>query len=188
VPVINALSNREHPVEVLADALTLRELFGDLRGRRLAFLGEGNNICRSLMLLAPLIAMDIAVASPPGYEPDAEIVEQARSLAAKHGTQVQITANPQEAAEGAGVLYTDVWVSIGTEEDAEQRRQRFEPYQVNDDLLKLARPGALVLHCLPARRGEEITASVLDGTRSFAFRRLANLVPVTTAVLYMLLK
>ena len=188
VPVINALSNREHPVEVLADALTLRELFGDLRGRRLAFLGEGNNICRSLMLLAPLIAMDIAVASPPGYEPDAEIVEQARSLAAKHGTQVQITANPQEAAEGAGVLYTDVWVSIGTEEDAEQRRQRFEPYQVNDDLLKLARPGTLVLHCLPARRGEEITASVLDGTRSFAFRRLANLVPVTTAVLYMLLK
>lgn len=188
VPVLNALSHREHPVEVLADALTLREQFGDLRGRRLAFLGEGNNICRSLLLLAPLLAMDIAVASPPGYEPDAEIVGQARSLAAKRGTQIHLTANLREAADGASVVYTDVWASMGAEEDAEQRRQRFEAYQVNDDLLKLARPEAIVLHCLPARRGEEITAAVLDGTRSFAFRRLANLVPVTTAVLHTLLK
>jgi ornithine carbamoyltransferase len=187
VPVVNALSDREHPVEVLADALTLRERWGDLAGRRLAYLGDGNNVCHSLLLLAPLLGLELAVASPPGYAPRAEIATQAQALAAKHGTCVQIGADPQRAAAGADAVYTDVWASMGQEESARERRQIFQSYQVNSDLLSLAKPRAVVLHCLPARRGEEVTAEVLDGPRSLAFQRLSNLVPVTLAVLHWLL-
>ncbi len=188
VPVVNALSNREHPVEVLADALALREQWGALAGRCLAYVGDGNNICHSLLLLAPLAGMDIRVASPPGYAPRPEFVERAQALAAERGSQVAALVDPREAVRGADAVYTDAWASMGQEDSAEERRRVFRPYQVNDRLLALAQPGAVVLHCLPARRGEEITGQVLDGRRSLAFRRLSNLVPVTAAVLGWLLE
>jgi ornithine carbamoyltransferase len=187
VPVVNALSDREHPVEVLADALALRERWGDLAGRRLAYVGDGNNICHSLLLLAPPLGLDAAVACPPGYTPSAEIADQARTLAAQHGTQVQIGSDPYEAVTGADAVYTDVWASMGQEQSSEERRRTFQPYQVNARLLSQAEPQAVILHCLPARRGEEITAEVLEGPQSLAFLRLANLVPVTMAVLHRLL-
>jgi ornithine carbamoyltransferase len=187
VPVVNALSNREHPVEVLADALTLWELWGEFRGRRLAYLGDGNNICHSLLLMAPLLGADIAVAYPPGFAPAQGVIEKARALAVEHGTQVHVGTEPGPAASGADALYTDVWASMGQEHGTEKRRQVFLPFQVNRQLLGLAQADAVVLHCLPARRGEEITADVLDGPRSLAFGRLANLVPVTTAVLHTML-
>jgi len=188
VPVVNALSNREHPVEVLADALTLQERWGRLEGRRLAYIGDGNNICNSLLFLGPLVGMDIAVSSPARFAPTAEIVDQAQGLADKHGTCLEIVTDPCEGVSGADAVYTDVWASMGQEDSGKQRRQVFAPYQVNSELLSLARPDVVVLHCLPARRGEEITAEVLDGPRSFAFRRLSNLVPVTIAVLHWLLE
>jgi ornithine carbamoyltransferase len=188
VPVVNALSDREHPVEVLADALTLRERWGDLAGRRLAYVGDGNNICHSLLLLAPLLGLDLAVAGPAGYAAADGIVQQARALAAEQGTHLHLGTDPAGAVASADAVYTDVWASAGQEQGAEGRRQAFEPYQVNARLLSLAQPGAVVLHCLPARRGEEITAEVLEGPRSLAFHRLSNLVPVTTALLSWLLE
>jgi ornithine carbamoyltransferase len=187
VPVVNALSDREHPVEVLADALTLRERWGDLAGRRLAYVGDGNNICHSLLLLAPLLGLDLTVASPAGYAAADGIAQQARALAAEQGTHLHLGTDPAEAVAGADAVYTDVWASMGHEQNAEARQQAFEPYQVNAELLSLAQPGAVVLHCLPASRGQEITAVVLDGPRSLAFDRLSNLVPVTTALLSWLL-
>lgn len=188
VPVVNALSNQEHPVEVLADALTLREQWGQLSGRCLAYVGAGNNICHSLLLLAPLVGMDIRVASPIGYAPRPKVVEQAQALAAERGSRVQALVDPREAVRGADAIYTDVWASMGQEDSATQRQGVFAPYQVNRALLALAEPDAVVLHCLPARRGEEISDEVLDGPRSLAFRRLLNLVPVTAAVLAWLLE
>jgi len=188
IPVINALSNREHPVEVLADALTLREQWGETGERRLAYLGDGNNICHSLLFLAPLLGMDVAVAGPAGYQPAARIVARARELAEQQGTKVDIVTDPREAVFGADAVYTDVWASMGQEASAEQRRKLFGPYQVNPALMALAHAGAVFLHCLPARRGEEVTAEVIDGPQSLAFRRLDNLVPVTAAVLHWLLE
>ncbi len=188
VPVVNALSDREHPVEVLADALTLRERWGDLAGRRLAYVGDGNNICHSLLLLAPLLGLDLAVASPAGYAAAEGIAHQARALAAEQGTHLHLGTDPAEAVAGADAVYTDVWASMGHEWRAEARRQAFEPYQVNAKLLSLARPGAVVLHCLPASCGQEITTGVLDGPQSLAFYRLSNLVPVTAALLSWLLE
>jgi ornithine carbamoyltransferase len=132
--------------------------------------------------------MDMVAASPGGYAPRAEIVEQAQDLAAQHGTHLQISIGPRQAVAGADVVYTDAWASMGQEASAGQRRRIFAPYQVNSELLSLAKPDALVLHCLPAQRGQEITSSVLDGPRSLAFRRLSNLVPVTMAVLNWLLE
>jgi ornithine carbamoyltransferase len=188
VPVVNALSDREHPVEVLADALTLRERWGDLAGRRLAYVGDGNNICHSLLLLAPSLGLDLAVAGPAGYAAADGIVQQARALAAEQGTRLHLGTDPDGAVAGADAVYTDVWASMGQEQSAEGRRQAFEPYQVNARLLSLAQPGAVVLHCLPARRGQEITAKVLESPQSLAFHRLSNLVPVTAALLSWLLE
>ena len=187
VPVVNALSNREHPAEVLADALTMRERWGQLQGRRLTYVGDGNNICNSLLLLGPLLGMDVAVASPAGYAPSAEIVNQAQVLADEHDTRLEVLTDPREAVAGADAVYTDVWASMGQADSAERRRQVFAPYQVNGELLLLAQSDAVVLHYLPARRGEEVTSEVLDGPQSLAFHRLSNLVPVTTAVLSWLL-
>jgi ornithine carbamoyltransferase len=188
IPVVNALSDREHPVEALADALTLRRHWGDLRGRRLAYVGDGNNICHSLLLLAPLAGMDIAVVGPAGYEPAPEVVEQAQALAAQYGTRVELGHDPCALVQGADAIYTDTWISMGQESEIVRRRQAFAPYQVNADLLSVAAPDAVVLHCLPARRGEEITADVLDGPRSLAFTRLDALIPVQAALLRRLIE
>jgi ornithine carbamoyltransferase len=188
VPIVNALSNREHPVEVVADALTLRERWGNLAGRRLAYVGDGNNICHSLLLLAPLLGLDLTVASPAGYAAAESIAQKARALAAEQGTHLHLGTDPAAAVAGVDAVYTDVWASMGQEQSVEARRQAFEPYQVNAELLSLAQPGAAVLHCLPASRGQEITAGVLESPQSLAFDRLSNLVPVTTALLSWLLE
>jgi ornithine carbamoyltransferase len=187
VPVVNALSDREHPVEVLADALTLRLCWGGFRGRRLAYVGDGNNICHSLLMLAPMLGLDLAVACPKGYGPLAEVAARAQILADQHGTDLHVGVDPRQAVAGADALYTDVWASMGQEATVEERRRVFRPYRVDTGLLALARPHAVILHCLPACRGEEIAAEVLDGPRSLAFERLSHLVPATVALLSWLL-
>jgi ornithine carbamoyltransferase len=161
VPVVNLLSDDAHPVQVLGDLLTLRQRLGPLEGRTLAYVGDGNNVCRSLMLAAGLAGMQMRVASPPGYEPP--------SVAG-----VQITSDPAEAVEGADAVYTDVWASMGQEEEAEKRRDHFADFTVDDGLMARAAPGALFLHCLPAHRGEEVAASVIDGPQSAVWQQATN--------------
>lgn len=185
VPVINALSDREHPVEVLADALTLREHWGSCRGRRMAFVGHGGNLCRSLLFLAPLLDMDLVVASPEPFAPPADVVARAQNLAQRRGTRIALTEDPFEALQGADAVYTDNWPEGFLA--ASPRRGSVPLYRVDEELLVAARPNAVVLHCLPAHRDEEIAPSVLEGPRSLAFRRLDALVPVTMAVVEHLL-
>jgi ornithine carbamoyltransferase len=170
VPVINALSDSEHPCQAIADFFTLWERGLDLAKLRLAWIGDGNNVCHSLLLLAALCGTDAVVASPPGFEPQSAVVDACRAL----GGRVRITTDPREAAEGADVIYTDTWVSMGQEAEREQRLEAFQRYQLNDRLLGFAEAGALVMHCLPAHRGEEVTDAVLDGPRSLIFDQAEN--------------
>jgi ornithine carbamoyltransferase len=170
VPVINALSDFEHPCQAMADFFTLWERGLELPKLRLAWVGDGNNVCNSVLLLAAHCGTPVTVASPPGFEPDPVIVDSCRKL----GGRVTLTIDPREAAEGADVLYTDTWISMGQETDRERRLEAFQRYQVNDTLLRFARPGALVMHCLPAHRGEEITDSVLDGPQSLILDQAEN--------------
>ncbi len=186
VPVVNALTDREHPCQALADLLTMRQHLGSLRGRSLAFVGDGNNVAHSLLLAGALAGLDLRVATPPGYEPDAGIVAQARALAAGTGAQIRIGTDPVAAVSGADAVYTDVWTSMGAEAEAEERHGRFGAYQVNAGLLAHAR-GALVMHCLPAHRGEEITSDVLDGPHSVVLDQAENRLYVQQAVLLELL-
>jgi ornithine carbamoyltransferase len=164
VPVVNALDEREHPCQALADVLTLELHLGELRGRTLAYVGDGNNVCHSLILAAVQRGMRIRVATPAGHEPDAGVVERARRLARLGGGAVEIGSDPVAAVRGADAVYTDVWTSMGADGSAERSR-RFAGFQVNAELMAGA-PGALVMHCLPAHRGEEITSELLDGERS----------------------
>ena len=170
VPVINALSDLEHPCQALADFFTLWERGLDLGKLKLAWIGDGNNVCHSILLLAALCGTSVIVASPPGFEPDPSILKACREL----GGRVRVTTEPREAAEGADVVYTDTWISMGQEADRERRLEAFQRYQLNDRLLGFAEAGALVMHCLPAHRGEEITDSVMDGPRSVIFDQAEN--------------
>jgi ornithine carbamoyltransferase len=187
IPVINALSDREHPCQALADMLTLLERYGSLRGLRLAFVGDGNNVCHSLMLLGALLGVHISIACPPEHRPHPDILAQAEHLAAQHGSTINVTAIPQEAVEGVDAIYTDVWASMGQEHEAARRRVVFQPYQVNAALVGLAARKALVMHCLPAHRGEEITAEVLDGPQSVVFDQAENRLHVQKALILTLL-
>lgn len=184
VPVINALSDQEHPCQTLGDLLTLREKRGRLAGLKWAWLGDGNNVCHSSMLGAALSGMEMAVATPPGYGPDPKIVQAARRL----GGSVALTRDPAEAARDADLLYTDVWVSMGQEEQAEARRKAFRPFALTPALVKRARPDALVMHCLPAHRGEEIAESVMDGPKSVVWEQVENRFHAQKALLARLLK
>ncbi len=172
VPVVNLLSDRAHPCQALADLLTLRQCFGadGLAGRSLAYVGDANNVWRSLALAASMAGMATRVASPPGYGPSGEDVALVRSF----GGELLVTTDPAEAAAGADALYTDVWTSMGQEDEAELRRAAFAGYAVDEELLGRAAPDAVVLHCLPAHRGEEISAAVVDGPRSVVWRQAAN--------------
>ncbi|HXT41422.1 MAG TPA: ornithine carbamoyltransferase, partial [Candidatus Angelobacter sp.] len=183
VPVINALSNRFHPCQALADVMTIKERLGDLRGLKLAFAGDGNNVAHSLMLSAARLGMDFALASPEGYEADAEIVAQAKALAAVSGADLTLTNNPVEAVSSAHAVYTDVWTSMGQEKEAEQRRKDFQPFQVNESLLAQARPDAIFLHCLPAKRGEEVTDGVIESSQSAVFDQAENRLHAQKALL-----
>jgi len=183
IPVINGLSDREHPCQILGDLLTLREHFGSTDGLSVAWIGDGNNVCNSLILSAAIAGLELSVASPARYRPDRGIVETARAAGAK----IEITADPREAAGGADVLYTDVWVSMGEEAEREERLAAFRGYTVDKRLLSLASPDAVVLHCLPAHRGEEITDEVLEGRQSIVWDQAENRVHTEKALLATLL-
>ncbi len=183
MPIINALTDLEHPCQVLADLQTVRENFGQLAGLKLAYCGDGNNMAHSLMLGCATVGMDVAIAAPADFTPDPQIVTAARSIAASNGTQVIVTQSPQEAVTGAQIVYTDVWASMGQETESDARIPIFQPYQVNRELLTLADSQAIVLHCLPAHRGEEITDDVLEGDRSRVWDQAENRLHAQKALL-----
>ncbi len=182
VPVINGLTLREHPCQALADLFTLHERFGELRGLPLAFVGDGNNVYHSLALLGATMGMEIRLAHPDGYEPNDRIVTQARGLAAAGGGRLVFAREPEEIVPGAAVIYTDAWTSMGQEAEAEERRDAFARYQVNQAMLDAA-GDAVVMHCLPAHRGEEITSDVMDGPRSIIFDQSENRLHAQKALL-----
>ena len=179
VPVINALSDWEHPLQILADLQTIRQRFSRLEGLKLAWIGDGNNVCNSLILAAAILGLEIVVASPPGYQPKPEVLEQARSL----GGEPAVLVEPGEAARDADVLVTDTWVSMGDEGEEAERLRVFGRYQINSDLMSLASPGSIALHCLPAHRGQEITDEVMDGPQSAVFDEAENRLHTSKAVM-----
>jgi ornithine carbamoyltransferase len=187
VPVINALSDLFHPCQALADMQTVREHFGDVKGLKLAFVGDGNNVAHSVMLSAVRLGMDFALCCPAGYQPNPDIVAQAEGLAAVSGASLAITTDPSVALSGAHAVYTDVWTSMGQEQEAPIRRKAFGPYQVNDALFALARPDAVFMHCLPAKRGEEVTDSIMECPRSVIFDQAENRLHAQKALLLMML-
>ncbi|MBD1867907.1 ornithine carbamoyltransferase [Cyanobacteria bacterium FACHB-471] len=186
IPIINALTDLEHPCQVLADLLTIQEQFGGLEGLTLTYLGDGNNVAHSLMLGCALVGMNVRVATPAEYHPDEGIVQLTKKLAGDR-TQILLTSDPEAAADGAHVLYTDVWASMGQEDLAATRIPVFQPYQVNQQLLDIADPKAIVLHCLPAHRGEEITDEVMEGSHSQIWDQAENRLHAQKALLVSLL-
>ncbi|MGB9742600.1 MAG: ornithine carbamoyltransferase [candidate division WOR-3 bacterium] len=188
VPVINALSDLEHPCQILADLLTIVDHHGTLDGVIVAWTGDGNNVCHSLMLAAGLLGFKLNVATPKGFEPAADITARSRQLAERSGGEINLTYDPCTAVADADFVYTDVWASMGQESEAEARRQIFQPYQLNRQLLARAKPTARVLHCLPAHRGEEITDEVLDGPQSLVLDQAENRLHIQRAILARLLK
>jgi ornithine carbamoyltransferase len=185
VPVINALSDREHPCQILADLLTLRERRGTLDGLVLAYVGDGNNVAHSLALAAPRLGVELRFACPDGYRPDPALLDVAAAGAG--GGSITLTSDPREAVRGADAIYTDAWYSMGDEGEAEQRQPVFRPYQVNAELVALASPNVLVLHCLPAHRGQEITDEVLDGPHAVVYDQAENRLHAQKALLLRLL-
>jgi len=183
IPVINGLTIREHPCQALADVFTLQEHFGRLDGLVLAFVGDGNNVYHSLALLGPALGMEVRLAHPPGYAPNARVVERARELAAAGGGSLAFSDDPRDAVRDAAVVYTDAWTSMGQEAETEERRDAFRAYQVNDALLDAAGPDVVAMHCLPAHRGEEITSEVMDGPRSVILDQSENRLHVQKALL-----
>lgn len=182
IPVINALTDLEHPCQVLADLQTVQEEFGTLKGLTLTYIGDGNNMANSLLLGCALTGMNIRIASPDGYACNGAIVAKAKEIAGSN-SEVVLTSDPEVAAKDAHVLYTDVWASMGQEDEAQQRMKAFQPYQVNDYILELADPEAIVLHCLPAHRGEEITDAVLEGSHSRVWDEAENRMHAQKALL-----
>jgi ornithine carbamoyltransferase len=188
IPVINGLSDLFHPCQALADYFTLMEKKQDLKGRKIAYVGDGNKTCHSLLYGANKFGMDIAVATPAGLEPKAIIVKSANREAKQSGSNIIVTNDPGAAVEGADAVYTDVWVSMGQEAEAEQKKGALKPYQVDAALMAKAKPDAVFMHCLPAHREEEVTSEVLDGPQSIVFDQAENRLHVQKAILYMLMR
>jgi ornithine carbamoyltransferase len=188
LPVINALSDLYHPCQALADVFTLREHFGRLRGLKLAYVGDGNNVAHSLMLCCARLGIHISVATPAGYQPQTFITEQAIALGRESGATIEITNDPEQGVEHAHAVYTDVWASMGQESEADERKRIFGPYQVNAALLAKARKDAIFMHCLPAKRGQEVTDEVVECPQSVVFDQAENRLHVQKAALFMLLK
>lgn len=174
IPVINGLSDLEHPCQVLADFQTIYEKKGDFKGIKLAYIGDGNNVCHSLLLASGLLGLDMKVAHPEGYGPDEEIVKKARNFASKSKGSILITNDPNEAVKNADVVYTDIWASMGQKDETEERRRVFAPFQVDEELVGHADPRFIFMHCLPAVRGEEVSAEVIDGPHSVVFDEAEN--------------
>jgi ornithine carbamoyltransferase len=183
VPVINGLTDQHHPCQALADVLTVREEFGRLEGVKVSYIGDGNNVAHSLAIGCALTGANLTIAHPEGHAPDPGVIKLADSL----GAAPTLTGDPREAASGARVVYTDVWASMGQEDEAEERKKKFAPYQVNEELMNLAEGDALFLHCLPAHRGEEVNAEVIDGPQSRVFDQAENRLHAQKALLYLLL-
>jgi ornithine carbamoyltransferase len=186
-PIINALSDAYHPCQALADVQTIREHFGRLEGLKLTFIGDGNNVAQSLMLTALRLGMDFALGCPQGYLPNPDLVMQAEGLSAVTGASLLITHDTTAALAGAHAVYTDVWASMGQEQEAVQRRKDFHGFQVNDELFSRARPDAIFMHCLPAKRGEETTDSIMEHERSVVFQQAENRLHAQKALLLMML-
>jgi ornithine carbamoyltransferase len=183
VPVINGLSNLEHPCQVIADLLTIKEFKGDLKHVKLAWIGDGNNVCNSLILASALTRMKMVVCTPKGYEPDKNIVEKALEM----GANLEFESDPEKAVEDADVIYTDVWVSMGQEKERRKRLKAFADYQVTQKLVDSAKANVVVMHCLPAHRGEEITEEVLEGEHSIVFDQAENRLHAQKAILLKLI-
>jgi ornithine carbamoyltransferase len=183
VPVVNSLSDFEHPCQALADLFTVREWYGDPAGRVLTYLGDGNNVAHSLLLAGAKAGMTVRVATPPGFEPIPQVVHRAEEIATETGGAVEVGNDPEAAASGAHALYTDVWASMGQEDETDERGLIFPAYQLGAKLLELAQPDAIVLHCLPAHRGQEITAEVIDGPRSAVWDQAENRLHTQKALL-----
>jgi len=183
IPVINALSDLSHPCQALADYQTVFEKKGKLEGLKVAYIGDGNNMLHSLMMGASKLGMHFASASPEGYDPDAEQVRISREYAAETGAKIDILRDPREAIEGADVVYTDVWASMGFEEEQKEREKAFHDYQVNEALVKYAKPDYLFMHCLPAHRGEEVSEGVIDGPNSVIFDEAENRLHAQKAIM-----
>lgn len=187
VSVINGLSDLLHPCQALSDLYTVEEKRGGFKGIKLAFIGDGNNVCHSLLHGCSKVGLDLSVATPRGYEPRKEIQDQALVEASKSGARIEVTHEPSKAIADADIVYTDVWVSMGKEKEYKKRLKAFRSYQVNPDLLKRARPDYLIMHCLPAHRGEEITDDVIDSPQSIVFDQAENRLHVQKAILLLLL-
>ena len=188
VPVISGLTNLEHPCQVLADALTIKEHFGSFENKKICFVGDGNNVCNSLLLIAPLLGMDMSVACPEGYEPNEEILKIANEFAKENSTEITVSPDINVALDNVDVVYTDVWVSMGDEAEKAQREKDLAPYQVNQELMDIANDGAIFMHCLPAIRGQEVSAEVIDGPQSVIYDEAENRLHAQKAVLYYYLK
>jgi ornithine carbamoyltransferase len=187
VPVINGLTDRSHPCQALTDYFTAQEKLGNLKGKKIAWIGDGNNMAHSLMFGAPKVGMHIAVATPPGYKPDPEVVALAKVDAEEAGTKVVLTESIEEAARDADVVETDVWTSMGQEEESARRLRDFQGWQVDSRVMSYAKKNAIFLHCLPAHRGEEVAAEVIDSPQSVIFDEAENRLHVQKALLYLLM-
>jgi ornithine carbamoyltransferase len=186
IPVINALSDKFHPCQALADFLTIEEKAGSLRGFKLAYVGDGNNVCHSLIFLAARLGVQLRIATPPGYRPAAEVLQEAKRVARETRAKIELFTDPREAVAGAQGVYTDSWTSMGFEAEGDVRESVFQPYQVNTELMALAAPDALFLHCLPAHRNHEVTSEVLDGPHSVVLDQSENRMYVQKAILHTL--
>ncbi|MFA5155958.1 MAG: ornithine carbamoyltransferase [Candidatus Omnitrophota bacterium] len=186
-PVINGLSDFSHPCQALADIYTIKEKLKNMRGATLAYVGDGNNVCNSLLFACAKVGMNIKVASPKGFEPDPAVLKEALVIAGPSGCKIKVSDSPEEAAQAADVIYTDVWTSMGQEKEAKERREIFQAFQVNKKLVSLAKKNVLIMHCLPAHRGEEITDEVIDSANSVVFDQAENRMHVQKAILIKLI-
>ena len=188
VPVISGLTNLEHPCQALADMLTIKEHFGSFKGKKICFVGDGNNVCNSLLLIAPLLGMDMSVACPEGYEPDENILKISKNFAKDNNTEITISSDINIALDNVDIVYTDVWVSMGDEAEKAKRLKDLKPYQVNKELMDIANDDAIFMHCLPAVRGQEVSADIIDGPQSVIYDEAENRLHAQKAILYHYLK
>ncbi len=188
VSIVNALTDFEHPCQAVGDFLTIQEHVGSFKGKKLAWIGDGNNVCHSLMLMAAKVGMNFIAITPAGFQPDATVLELARKIAEKTKAKIELTSNPTEGVQEADVIYTDVWVSMGQEADHDTKIKAFTGFQVNTELMNRAKPSAIFMHCLPAHRGEEVTDEVMDSPQSVVFDEAENRLHTQKAIIYTLLK